>query len=109
MARGCRALCFHGWVPIPFFELPTRRGFSAAPSFVLMCPPAVAATWRQIGVFLLLTLAFSAVFWYWIIHTGRLGAGHGLYVTGLMWSPGAAGLITRYLFEGSARNQGWRW
>jgi uncharacterized protein len=74
-----------------------------------MCPPAVAATWRQIGVFLLLTLGFSAVFWYWIIHTGRLGAGHGLYVTGLMWSPGVAGLITRYLFEGSARNQGWTW
>ena len=63
---------------------------------------ARAAIWSQIGVYLLLTLAISGVFWYCIIHTGRLGAGHGLYATGLMWSPGLAGLATRLLYEGSA-------
>ena len=70
---------------------------------------AIAGTWSQISVYLLLTVAISAVFWYCIIHTGRLGAGRGLYVTGLMWSPGLAGLIARYLYEGSVRNHGWSW
>lgn len=68
-----------------------------------------ADTWRQIRVFLMLTLAFSGVFWYCIIHAGRLGAGHGLYVTGLMWCPGVAGLITRWLYEGTVREVGWQW
>ena len=71
--------------------------------------PEEAEPQAQIRVFLLLTLGISAVFWWRIIHTGRLGAGHGLYVTGLMWSPGAAGLITRWLYEGSARGIGWQW
>jgi membrane protease YdiL (CAAX protease family) len=66
-------------------------------------------TWRQIRVFLLLTLGFSAVFWACIVHTGRLGAGHGLYVTGLMWSPGVAALITRLLYQGTTRDVGWQW
>ena len=70
---------------------------------------ALAETWSQIRVYLLLTVAISAVFWYCIVHTGRLGAGRGLYVTGLMWSPGIAGLIARYLYEGSVRNHGWSW
>jgi uncharacterized protein len=70
---------------------------------------APGAIWPQIGVYLFLTIAISAVFWYGMIHTGRLGAGHGLYVIGLMWSPGVAGLITRYVYEGSVRNQGWTW
>jgi hypothetical protein len=60
---------------------------------------ALAETWSQIRVYLLLTVAISAVFRYCIVHTGRLGAGRGLYVTGLMWSPGLAGLIARYLWS----------
>jgi Type II CAAX prenyl endopeptidase Rce1-like len=59
---------------------------------------ALAETWSQIRIYLLLTVAISAVFRYCIVHTGRLGAG-GLYVTGLMWSPGLAGLIARYLWS----------
>ena len=66
-------------------------------------------SWNRVIFFLLLTAAISSIFYYLIIHTGRLGAGRGLYVTGLMWSPGVAGLITRYRYEKSLRNHGWGW
>jgi CAAX protease family protein len=65
--------------------------------------------WNRVGFYLLLTAAISSIFWYFIIHTGRLGAGRGIYLTGLMWSPGVAGLITRYRYERSVRNHGWMW
>jgi len=34
--------------------------------------------WHRISFFVALTAAFSAIFWFLIIETGRLGAGHGL-------------------------------
>ena len=63
----------------------------------------------RVVFFLILTAAISGVFYFLIIHAGRLGAGRGLYVLGLMWSPGVAGLLTRYRSEGSLRNHGWTW
>ena len=66
-------------------------------------------SWRRVGFFLLLTGAISAIFWFCIIHSGRIGAGRGLYVTGLMWSPGVAGLLTRYRYEKTLTNHGWGW
>jgi membrane protease YdiL (CAAX protease family) len=66
-------------------------------------------SWNRVGFFLLLTFAISSIFYALIIHAGRLGAGRGLYVMGLMWSPGLAGLICRYRFDGSLRNHGWTW
>jgi CAAX protease family protein len=66
-------------------------------------------SWNRVGFYLVLTAAISSIFYYFIIHTGRFGAGRGLYVTGLMWSPGVAGLITRYRYEKSVRNHGWTW
>jgi len=68
-----------------------------------------SGSWSRVRFFLLLTFAFSAIFYFLIIHAGHLGAGRGLYVMGLMWSPGVAGLISRYRFEGSLRNHGWTW
>jgi hypothetical protein len=62
-----------------------------------------------VGFYLLLTVTISSIFYYFIIHTGRLAAGNTLYVTGLMWSPGMAGLIARYRYEKSLRNHGWTW
>jgi CAAX protease family protein len=64
---------------------------------------------KRVGFFLLLTAAISGIFYFLIIHAGRLGAGRGLYVLGLMWSPGVAGLLTRYRYERSLRNHGWTW
>ena len=63
----------------------------------------------SIVVYLALTFAFSAVFYRLIIRNGSLGAHGGLFVVALMWSPGAAGLLTRLLFQGSLRGHGWGW
>jgi uncharacterized protein len=63
----------------------------------------------SIGVYLLLTFAFSAVFYRMIIHNGSLGAHGGLWVFALMWSPGTAGLLTRLIFQGNLRGHGWGW
>jgi membrane protease YdiL (CAAX protease family) len=63
--------------------------------------------WHRISFFVALTAAFSDLWFF--IETGRLGAGHGLYVTGLQWSPGLAGLVTRYRYEKTLINHGWKW
>ncbi|MDA2914097.1 CPBP family intramembrane metalloprotease [Acidobacteriia bacterium AH_259_A11_L15] len=64
---------------------------------------------RGILVFLLLTFALSSIFYYLILSAGRLSAGGGNYVLGLMWSPGMAALLTRLLFQRNLRGQGWGW
>ncbi len=62
-----------------------------------------------IGLFLLLTLLFSSVFYALVIATGHLGGGMGMYVTGLMWCPGLAAVLTcRLRGEGLSR-LGWHW
>ena len=66
-------------------------------------------SWNRVGFYLLLTFALSGIFYFFIIHAGHLGAGRGLYVLGLMWCPGVAGLLTRYRYERSLRNHGWTW
>ncbi|MCJ0824556.1 CPBP family intramembrane metalloprotease [Luteimonas sp. 50] len=62
-----------------------------------------------IGLFLLLTLLLSCVFYLPIIGTGHLAAGKGMYVGGVMWCPGIAALLTCYLRGESAARLGWRW
>jgi CAAX protease family protein len=66
-------------------------------------------SWNRVGFYLLLTAALSGIFYALIIRAGHLGAGRGLYVMGLMWCPGIAGLVSRYRFEKSLRNHGWTW
>lgn len=62
-----------------------------------------------IGLFLLLTLLLSCVFYALIIGTGHLAAGKGMYVAGVMWCPGIAAVLTCHLRgEGLAR-LGWGW
>jgi membrane protease YdiL (CAAX protease family) len=71
-------------------------------------PPSSLAT-RDIAVFLALTTALSAVFWGLIISAGSLHNAGGLYVIGLMWSPGVAALITqRLILRRSLGELGWR-
>src|SRR5262245_199575 len=65
--------------------------------------------WKRVGFYLLVTWALSGIFYFLIIRAGKLGAGRGLFVMGLMWCPGIAGLISRYRFEKSLRNHGWSW
>jgi len=64
---------------------------------------------KGIATFLAITFALSSVFYFLIIWTGRLGAGRGLYVTGLMWCPGLAALLTCRLRRRSVSGLGWKW
>jgi uncharacterized protein len=63
----------------------------------------------SILVYLVVTFAFSSVFYTAIIRNKSLSADGGLFVLGLMWSPGAAGLLTRLFFQGNLRGHGWGW
>src|SRR3977135_3448601 len=64
---------------------------------------------RAIATFLTLTFASSAIFYALIIHAGHLAAGNGIYVTGLMWCPGVAALLTCRLLGRPLASLGWRW
>lgn len=63
---------------------------------------------QRVLVFLGLTFAFSSVFYTLIIGAGTLAGPSELYVLGLMWSPGIAGLITTAAFQRNLRGVGWR-
>jgi len=66
-------------------------------------------TKKKLVLFLVLTAALSAVFHVLIARAGSIGANSGLYVAGLMWSPGVAALVTQLMTEGTLRGLGWRW
>lgn len=61
---------------------------------------------RKLWTYLVLTLAFSSVFYWLIIAAGSLSAG---YVLPLMWSPGVAALLTRLIHQRNLRGEGWGW
>lgn len=63
---------------------------------------------KKIAVFLGITLTVSCLFYYLIIQAGTLMAAGGLYVLLLMWTPGAAGIITQLIFEHSLKGMGWK-
>ena len=64
---------------------------------------------RPIIIFLILTFSLSLIFYFLIIHTGKLGSGFGLYVTGLMWCPGLSALITSFILGRQISELGWQW
>ncbi len=66
---------------------------------------------RVIIAYLILVVAFSSVFWYliavkpqWAIDNGILH--HSMFL--LMWCPGIAALITRFVFQGNFKGMGWK-
>ena len=61
----------------------------------------------QLATFLTLTFLSSAVWWGLIVREGSLGANGGMYVLGLMWSPGVSAIITRLIFQQNVRRLGW--
>lgn len=69
----------------------------------------MAATRSRIGLFILLTLMLSAVFYGLILVTGHVGAGNGVYELGLMWSPALAALLTCKLSGLPLKALGWNW
>lgn len=64
---------------------------------------------KAIGIFLLITFALSSIYYFLIIHTGKLAAGRGLYVTGLMWSPALSAFITSLILKRKIAALGWQW
>lgn len=66
-------------------------------------------TRRPIITFLVLTFTLSSLFYFLIIHTGKLGSGFGLYVTGLMWCPGISALLTSLILGRKLSELGWQW
>jgi CAAX protease family protein len=67
------------------------------------------STKKSIATFLGITFALSSVFYVIIISIGKLAAGNGLYVYGLMWCPGISALITCRLRGISFSELGWKW
>jgi uncharacterized protein len=68
-----------------------------------------SAVWRKIGVFMLLTLTLSSIFYTLAIAAGSLRAGRMLYVAGLMWCPGLAALATKAIYREPVGDLGWGW
>jgi len=66
-------------------------------------------TRAELTIFLGLTFALSAVFWWLIVSGGGLRGSAGAYVFPLMWSPGVSALVTRLVFQRNLRGQGWGW
>jgi len=64
---------------------------------------------RALPCYLLLTLAFSSVFWFLIIKSGHLSSGSGMYVAGLMWCPALAAMLTCKIVGRSIGTLGWKW
>jgi membrane protease YdiL (CAAX protease family) len=64
---------------------------------------------KAIALFLLITLAFSSVYYFLVIHTGKLGSGFGLYVSGLMWSPALSAFITCKILKRKITSLAWGW
>ena len=64
---------------------------------------------RATYLYLILTLAFSLVFWALIIWSGHLGSGNGLLVVGVMWCPALAALVTCRAVGRRFRSLAWRW
>jgi uncharacterized protein len=66
-------------------------------------------TGRPIITFLLITFALSSIFYFLIIHTGKVGSGFGMYVNALMWCPGLSAFITSLITGRKISDLGWHW
>jgi membrane protease YdiL (CAAX protease family) len=73
------------------------------------CNVSAAENRKQISTFLVLTLAFSSIFYFLIIKSGHLGAARGSYVVCLMWSPAVAAMLTRKIYGQPLSTLGWKW
>ena len=65
--------------------------------------------WQKIACYYALTLLFSGAFSALAIHAGKLDAGNLLYVTGSMWSPAFAALLTKRIFGERIGTMAWSW
>ncbi|WP_295794792.1 type II CAAX endopeptidase family protein [Mucilaginibacter sp.] len=64
---------------------------------------------KAIAIFLLITLCISSIYYFLIIHTGKLGSGFGLYVAGIMWAPALSAFATCRIMKRNIADLGWSW
>lgn len=64
---------------------------------------------KQILAYLVLVFTFSSLPYYFMIHTGHIGAGNGFVVSVVMWCPAFAALATCGLFGIDLATLGWNW
>jgi len=69
----------------------------------------VSQSQKAIAIFLLITFGLSSIYYFLMIHIGKIGAGGGLYVTGLMWSPALSAFITCKILKRKISDLGWSW
>ena len=71
--------------------------------------PQARSSRQQVATYLGLVFPFSALFYFLILRAQTLRAGGGLYVVGLMWCPGLAGILTLKLNGRKLAELGWKW
>ena len=64
---------------------------------------------QQVATYIVLVFLFSSLFYFLILRAHTLRAGGGLFVVGLMWCPGLAGIITLKLNGRKLGELGWKW
>ena len=64
---------------------------------------------RPVVTYLVFTFALSSIFYFLVIHTGKLGSGFGMYVTGLMWCPGISAILSSLVLKRKISLLGWQW
>ena len=69
-------------------------------------PEGRRQAWRVIGIFLLIMIALSAVFQALMAHQGKMNL---LLVTGVMWAPGIAAILTCLYLRRSISSLPWSW
>ena len=62
-----------------------------------------------VPLFLVLTVAISSLFYAPMLATGNVAGAGGLYVAGLMWSPGMAAILTTLIRGRRLSSLGWGW
>ena len=70
---------------------------------------SVSTARLKVWTYIILTLAFSSIFYALIISAGSLQARGGIYVLALMWCPGVSALLTRLIHQRNLRGEGWGW
>jgi membrane protease YdiL (CAAX protease family) len=89
--------------------------FSASRCILILPPTKMhmqespKTNWKAVGSFLVINFALSSIFYFLIIHTGKLNSGFGRYTAGLMWCPGVAAIITSLLLKRKISLLGWQW
>jgi membrane protease YdiL (CAAX protease family) len=93
----------------------TRGGFDVQPGGVptdggpALLKARGASLTGDILIFLVLTVLLSIIFYGLALVSTGATSGSRLYITGLMWSPGVAALLTTWLCGLDFRSFGWGW